>query len=470
MTLDLKDRLYTSSEVAEILGVSLRSVYRYLEEGKLDADIKTATGRHRFSKKNILDFLQPGGITKENPEEVFKNLEDDEEFNVLDLPAISKSKKSSDKDEDDFSFDLDEDFFKSLNFDNQPTENIQHNQPNSSSKVEQGEYIDDDLEKLLREFEEKEGFETSDSKPMTNLESPKNSSDKDDFDFDLDSFFKDLEEESRLDKVEDTQSPSMISQSQNTSENKNKNVDDFDFDFDLSFLDSFDSDNNSSNKKEEVVEDRSVSQRSEPKIEEDDSEDNWLERFRKAAQKNSNNTESSQNKDTLKESFFEKSNLDHFFDDSSVNKAKEETSTIGFQAHAKTENDLEPLQVKSKEFYYTSSLNGLKEIAQNVDKIARKFDTDYAFTLNAGLSLHKPISPFSLIHTYVRSRDLELFEDYLNLSPVDSASEASVCLMVAQDNSIFEDAYELHGLYVVSNVQLRSDLIDKGLDRLAREI
>jgi hypothetical protein len=42
--------------------------------------------------------------------------------------------------------------------------------------------------------------------------------------------------------------------------------------------------------------------------------------------------------------------------------------------------------------------------------------------------------------------------------------------MVTKDGNVFEDSYELHGLYVVSNVQLRSDLIDKGLDRLAREI
>ena len=31
----LDDKLYTSSEVADILGVSLRSVYRYIEESKL---------------------------------------------------------------------------------------------------------------------------------------------------------------------------------------------------------------------------------------------------------------------------------------------------------------------------------------------------------------------------------------------------------------------------------------------------
>src|SRR3989304_8782876 len=56
---ELEDRLYTSTEVANILGVSLRSVYRYLEDGKLDAEMKTATGRHRFTKQNILDFLSP---------------------------------------------------------------------------------------------------------------------------------------------------------------------------------------------------------------------------------------------------------------------------------------------------------------------------------------------------------------------------------------------------------------------------
>src|SRR5689334_22776588 len=57
--MNLEEKLYTSTEVAQILGVSLRSVYRYLEENKLDAEVKTATGRHRFTKQNILDFLYP---------------------------------------------------------------------------------------------------------------------------------------------------------------------------------------------------------------------------------------------------------------------------------------------------------------------------------------------------------------------------------------------------------------------------
>jgi excisionase family DNA binding protein len=466
MTLDLKDRLYTSSEVAEILGVSLRSVYRYLEEGKLDADIKTATGRHRFSKKNILDFLQPGGITKENPEDVFRN-SDEDEFNVLDLPAISKSKKVSDNEEDSFSFDLDEDFFKSLNFDEAPSKESLDLKTSQSPKVEQGDYIDDDLEKLLREFEEKEGFSESSTEKEVGQEpnSIKKSSDKDDFDFDLDSFFKDLEDETNLKNIEIDQPSVSSSDNFKQTQNTQKTEDDFDFDFDLSFLDNLENNSRPEISKSMDV-DKTTNPVTSPKVEEEDNEDNWLERFRKAAQKNSSPSHSESTKDSLKETFFEKSSLDHFFDNVVD---KEETSTIGFGAAEKFESENNVVS-RSKEYHYSSSLNGLKEIAQNIDKIARKFDTDYAFTLNAGLSLHKPISPFSLIHTYVRGRDLELFEDYLNLTPVDNKSEASVCLIVADDSSIFEDAYELHGLYVVSNVQLRSDLIDKGLDKLAREI
>lgn len=484
MTLDLKDRLYTSSEVAEILGVSLRSVYRYLEEGKLDADIKTATGRHRFSKRNILDFLQPGGITKEQAENQFStnNQNTDEDFDVLDLPALNKTKKSEES-YDDFSFDLDDDFFKSLNFDSpvnnkEPLE-IRDSTPNNSkqSNLNNGEFIDDDLEKLLREFEDKEMLdetENTSSKNIGNSNSVKSSefvTDKeDDFDFDLDDFFKELEKDSSNNDLQNSKTSSTLNNNP-----KNNNNDDFDFDLDffendfkldtdLNLKNNFNSQSYNSNSKEILS-----------KVEEEDSEeeDNWLERFRKAATKNSTQTPSSNfdddKKDNLKDSFFESTDIDHFFGGlaSKSSTISESVSSIGSSNfnQSKTEN----LQ-KKRELYYTSSLNGLKEIAQNIDKIAKKFDTDYAFTLNAGLSLHKPISPFTLIHVYVKSRDLELFEDYLNLTPVDKSSEASVCLMIPDDISIFEDSYELHGLYVVSNVQLRSDLIDKGLDKLAREI
>jgi len=471
MTIDLKDRLYTSSEVAEILGVSLRSVYRYLEEGKLDADIKTATGRHRFSKKNILDFLQPGGITKDQAENQFSgnnNFDEEEEFDVLDLPAINKTKKVKDESYDDFSFDLDEDFFKSLDFespssvDNKPNDinTNSHLNFSNSSKVTNGDFIDDDLEKLLKEFEEKEGISDSSEKNLNDTTSniPKsNYFEDDESDFDLDSFFKELEDESNTQNIQNTARG--YSEESNKPASKN---DDFDFDFDFDFLDDFNTEDDAKTKPSPSS--KPLNSYIEDKDDSDDEEDNWLERFRKAAQNNNNQVAAQNNQDKLKESIFDNSSIDRFFDNA-VNSLSSVGSNYSNSNQAQVEKNR-----GNKEYYFTSSLNGLKEIAQNVDRVAKKFDTDYAFTMNAGLSLHKPISPFTLIHTYVRGRDLELFEDYLNLTEVSNPEEASVCLIVPGDVSIFEDSYELHGLYVVSNVQLRSDLIDKGLDKLAREI
>ena len=120
MTLDIKDRLYTSSEVAEILGVSLRSVYRYLEEGKLDADIKTATGRHRFSKKNILDFLQPSTaqiktLSTSNTNSVKNDLKEE--------TANNKVFTSDDFVDEEFDFDnfFETDVVKKIHYGNLPT-------------------------------------------------------------------------------------------------------------------------------------------------------------------------------------------------------------------------------------------------------------------------------------------------------------------------------------------------------------
>lgn len=57
--MELKEKLYTSTQVADILGVSLRTLYRYMEDGKIQS-MRTASGRHRFTRENILEFLNAG--------------------------------------------------------------------------------------------------------------------------------------------------------------------------------------------------------------------------------------------------------------------------------------------------------------------------------------------------------------------------------------------------------------------------
>ena len=64
MAIELQDKLYTSAQVADVLGVSLRTLYRYMEDGRIES-MKTASGRHRFTKEQILTFLDGGGFDQD---------------------------------------------------------------------------------------------------------------------------------------------------------------------------------------------------------------------------------------------------------------------------------------------------------------------------------------------------------------------------------------------------------------------
>jgi hypothetical protein len=133
---------------------------------------------------------------------------------------------------------------------------------------------------------------------------------------------------------------------------------------------------------------------------------------------------------------------------------------------------IQPAPVKQSQqefFYYRSMLGGLKDIAQNIDRSARKSNVDYAFTRNAGLSLHKPIRPFSLLHSYIRPMDKEFFEKALHLVPSDE-SNAQLCLITSRDSQVFSTKKEMHNLYVVSDNQLKKDLSYAGEDDLVQEL
>jgi hypothetical protein len=293
MNLELEDRLYTSTEVANILGVSLRSVYRYLEDKKLVADIKTATGRHRFTKQNIIDFLSPQD-KKEQKEEPKK-----EEKEVEEKPEVKEEEK----------------------------------------KVEE--------------------------KP---------------------------EEEEKEVEV----------------------------------------------KAEEIKEDV-----------------DWLAKFRSAAEKYRQQDEE------------QKKEPEEKAEEKPAEPEVKEKPTEAVSGLTEPEAEKEAEGVKFK--YYKSGVGGLKEIAQNIDKSARKSDVEYAFTLDAGLSLHKPIRPFSVINAYVRPSNLDFFEKMLELSQVDEGN-AQLCLQVSGEDEVYQSRKEMHGLFVVSDDLLKSDLVAAGKEDLAKEL
>ncbi|HLD51323.1 hypothetical protein A3K34_00580 [candidate division WWE3 bacterium RIFOXYC1_FULL_40_10] len=295
--IELKDRLYTSTEVAEVLGVSLRSVYRYLEEGKLNAEVKTATGRHRFTKQNIVDFLYPDGEKKVQARP-----------KVLDTSIIS-------------------------------------------------------------------------------------------------------EEEPKAPIVAEEEAEEVIEVEQEPAKKEAK---------------------------EETVD--------------------WLSKFREAAKKFEEERISAQKEEDPEVEKQQKvtpektDNISDLLSEESEPEEKEEKAA---------EPSVTPL-------YYRSKLGGLKDVAQSLDKNARESGLKYAFTLNAGLSLFKPIKPFSTLHSYVTSGDQEFFERTLMLVPSDEAN-AQLCLLISDNNSLYADRVELHGLQVVSREQLLQDVRQYGDEVLLSE-
>lgn len=316
------EKLYTSTEVAEILGVSLRSIYRYLDENKIQAEVRTATGRHRFTRQNINDFLHPG----KQASQVNKSVSEEED-------AVKDGTK---------------DFIRS-----------------------------EKMHEYVRQSKDTKS-EVAESQDLT------------------------PEEENQPTHEE--------------------------------------SDNTDTKGQEKHIDSKSGDIKDEPI--------DWLARFRQAAEKyKTQSTEASDLKESARTGMHRSDKL-----------VQEEESVTD-------EANLEEPSFN----YYRSGVGGLKEIAQSLDKSAKNASLDYAFTMNAGLSLHKPIKPFSLIHSYVRSGDLSYFEKVLQLTPCQKDT-AQLCLILSDDETLYARRRELHGLYVVSDSQIKADLLADGEVELASEL
>ena len=328
--LDLKDKLYTSTEVANILGVSLRSVYRYLDENKLNADVKTATGRHRFSRQNILDFLYP-----DRSQEVQKEPSTAE---AVRRPAVARKLVTSDAVESD---------------DAVMNTKVSQAAPSGVNLLE----------------EEQDVLEQAKGEDDTALET-----------------------------------------------------------------------NDIPNTKE--VEEEPV---------------DWLARFRAAAEKYKTEQVAVKEDTTTP--------VRAPLHDRPVESAKVDTESVDSFIPKYEEVVID----EKGEYYYLSGVGSLKDIAQGLDKAAKKASLDYAFTMDAGLSLFKPIRPFSLIHSYIRPADREYFEKALKLTEV-SKNSAQLCLIMSDDREVYESRKEMYGLNVVSKEKLKTDLINAGEKDLVDEL
>jgi len=107
--------------------------------------------------------------------------------------------------------------------------------------------------------------------------------------------------------------------------------------------------------------------------------------------------------------------------------------------------------------YYTFERNADLFI-EKIRNAAKENELKYALTLHAGASLVAPYVRYTAIHFYIDPNKVVLWQDALNLRPVESGG--TVMLVEPYDEYVFWGLQEISGTKVVSNVQLYIDLFN----------
>ena len=380
MAIELQDKLYTSAQVADVLGVSLRTLYRYMEDGRIES-MKTASGRHRFTKEQILDFLDGGdedftGNEVQNREAPVSQRNDVQSQQMRRAPVNDFNRGQ----DDDFSF-----------------YGANRSVSNSYGDVNNDPYKED--------VPSSDNSRVLDNENLRNIDNSRsnysNFDDVDDFDFNI---------------------------------NQTKSND----------LQEEDLDNSFSNRNPFSSQVADQSQRRRPVASE-----NLNRSVPRARERRGHD--------------FDAPRPGRGFSTGNNQALNREQSQSAVSA-PKPRPAVDPLNVR----YYKSEYNDLIDLAKRVKDTALSKDLEYAFTLDAGLSLHYPIDPFTVLHFYINPEDLQLWKSSLGLIPVSNKDEANIGVFINTD-IVFVPTKEIVGFKVLEDKLLLKDLMRAGEDALVRE-
>lgn len=353
--MQLQDRFYKSTEVADILGVSLRTLYRYMDSQKIES-VQLPSGRHRFTKKQIEDFLysnnlssrDSGGTTNTSAQQGSSTLVDD---------TVPKQQTAQNT---------------------QPVQNLPQNtvvqqpvqsnesqttqpQVQSEKGVDEDQKLEEELDALLASLDDDFSDVTQEKVAVEET-------------VEVEKTFSDLQ-----DSLNESPAPQPAAQpapatSPEVSQSKQQSVQSTSGIFGLS--------------EEPIQKQPEVTPA--PKV----------------------------------------------LDEEKVN-------------------------------YFYCPYNDLRTVAKMVKKVGDDKGVDYAFTMNAGLSLFFPLDPFSVIHFYINEKDLDLWKSELQLKDTNT-EEANLGILMTQGRA-FEGSREVSGLKVVSKVKLLENLKSHNMSSLAEQ-
>lgn len=111
-----------------------------------------------------------------------------------------------------------------------------------------------------------------------------------------------------------------------------------------------------------------------------------------------------------------------------------------------------------RQLFYQSSIKDLRLLAQKIQKSCQNAHVAYALTGYAGMSLHREMPPFSVIHLYVNFDDLPFFENILQCHEVPVEDDANLCFLEVTDLAFWQQTETFKGFKVAVPPKLEEDL------------
>lgn len=125
---------------------------------------------------------------------------------------------------------------------------------------------------------------------------------------------------------------------------------------------------------------------------------------------------------------------------------------------------------KNEEFKYFCLAQSPDEILSRIRDINVPEHVRYALGLHAGAGLISAHARYDQVHIYVQDEaDIEFFRQALALKVAEEGAGANIIFLLPYyENSVFYDKQKVHGLWVVSDIQLYIDLYNyplRGLEQ-----
>ncbi len=436
MTIELQDKLYTSTQVADILGVSLRTLYRYMEDGRIQS-MRTASGRHRFTKDQIIDFLNAGNLSPldiERPSTYATRSDSQPVQNNSNLNQVPQSTLTH-----------------NLGFGQQDNQAGQHSpyndlnssygnvapggQPNVSTMPETFMPQQPTHTPNSDNFSNNSFFNRANSGMQTMAPTSDPFSDFDDEPLDINN----NNTQGQNSQV-NVGNPFNEFGVPNATEPAVPNTSKFNSDFDFS---------------DPVVEPKFETPQ--PRRAEETPTD-FRNDFKEINQETEVRTQQSQVSETVRQqSQFQPA-------------AQPQTGGFGLgmpQQQPAAAPELVDLGSQLNIRYYKSEHSDLIELARKIKDVSKARDLEYAFTLYAGLSLHFLIDPFTILHFYANPEDMQIWKEDLKLSPVSRKEDANVGVIINTD-IVFAPTREIATFKVVDDKILLRDLSEVREENLIR--